>query len=100
MPRSSLRDAATATNPQRRPVVASKGGRRVPSADGGPATPPVNNLLRLDTLARQKARSDRLRDPRHDVLDLRVVLERVHGHVLAVPGLLVAAVRHLGDEWQ
>ena len=35
---------------------------------------------------------------RHHVLDLRVVLERVHRQILAVARLLVAAVRHLGDE--
>src|SRR6266550_7719156 len=35
---------------------------------------------------------------RHHVLDLRVVLERVRGQVLAVARLLVAAVRHLRDE--
>ena len=34
----------------------------------------------------------------HDVLDDRVVLEPVHREVLAVAGLLEAAVRHLGDE--
>src|SRR4249920_2644789 len=34
----------------------------------------------------------------HHVLDLRVVLQRVHRHVLAVPALLVAAVRHLGGD--
>src|SRR4051812_24395433 len=34
----------------------------------------------------------------HDVLDLRVVLERVRRQVLAVAGLLVAAVRHLARE--
>src|SRR5829696_4833935 len=34
----------------------------------------------------------------HDVLDDGVVLERVHGEVLAVAGLLEAAVRHLGGE--
>src|SRR3954454_5197314 len=35
---------------------------------------------------------------RHHVLDLGVVLEGVHREVLAVAGLLVAAVRHLADE--
>src|SRR6266545_3420981 len=34
----------------------------------------------------------------HHMLDLRVVLERVNGQVLAVAGLLEAAVRHLGDK--
>src|SRR5215471_8347186 len=34
----------------------------------------------------------------HDVLDPGVVLETVHGQVLAVSGALEAAVRHLGDE--
>src|SRR3954454_8272936 len=34
----------------------------------------------------------------HDVLDLRVVLEGVHGEVLAVAPLLVAAVRHLAHQ--
>src|SRR5277367_1864875 len=37
-------------------------------------------------------------DVGHDVLDPRVVLEAVHGQVLAVAGALEAAVRHLGDE--
>src|SRR5215468_3787125 len=32
----------------------------------------------------------------HDVLDAGVVLEPVHGQVLAVAGVLEAAVRHLG----
>ena len=35
---------------------------------------------------------------RHDVLDLRVVLEAVHRQVLAVARLLVAAVRHLAGQ--
>src|SRR5205814_7856938 len=35
---------------------------------------------------------------RHHVLDLLVVLERIGAQVLAVAGLLVAAVRHLADE--
>src|SRR5207244_548886 len=35
---------------------------------------------------------------RHHVLHLGVVLERVQREVLAVARLLVAAVRHLGDE--
>src|SRR6266508_4532753 len=34
----------------------------------------------------------------HHMLDLRVVGERVNGQVLAVAGLLEAAVRHLGDK--
>src|SRR3954471_9782837 len=34
----------------------------------------------------------------HDVLDLRVVLERIRRQILAVAGLLVAAVRHLARE--
>src|SRR5919202_3347903 len=39
-----------------------------------------------------------LREAHHDVLHLAVVLERVDRQVLAVAGLLVAAVRHLGRE--
>src|SRR2546430_8189413 len=34
----------------------------------------------------------------HHVLDAGVVLQAVHGQVLAVPGVLEAAVRHLGHE--
>src|SRR6478735_4736080 len=34
----------------------------------------------------------------HDVLDAGVVLHPVHGEVLAVTGLLEAAVRHFGRE--
>src|SRR5829696_8932657 len=37
-------------------------------------------------------------DVAHRVLDARVVLEPVHRQVLAVARLLVATVRHLGDE--
>src|SRR5919108_986695 len=37
-------------------------------------------------------------DVHHHVLDLGVVLERVHGQVLAVAGLLEAAVGHLRDQ--
>src|SRR6478735_11763900 len=37
-------------------------------------------------------------DVGHDVLDAGVVLEPVHREVLAVPGLLVATVRHLRDQ--
>src|ERR1700752_1381472 len=39
-----------------------------------------------------------LTDVGHDVLDPGVVLEPVHREVLAVAGVLEAAVRHLGDE--
>src|SRR5438876_188981 len=39
-----------------------------------------------------------LADEAHDVLDARVVLEAVHGQVLAVAGVLEAAVRHLGHD--
>jgi hypothetical protein len=35
---------------------------------------------------------------RHHVLDVGVVLDGVHGEVLAVAGVLEAAVGHLGDE--
>src|SRR5918992_993588 len=37
-------------------------------------------------------------DVRHDVLDARVVLESVDRQVLAVAGVLEAAVRHLRDQ--
>src|SRR6201995_6209842 len=37
-------------------------------------------------------------DVAHDVLDAGVVLEAVHGQVLAVAGVLEAAVRHLGHD--
>src|SRR3954451_4292316 len=50
------------------------------------------------TLTRAGVGSSDLAQRSHDVLDLRVVLERVHGQVLAVPGLLVAAVGHLAGE--
>src|SRR4051812_48457132 len=39
-----------------------------------------------------------LRQRDHHVLELRVLLDRVDRHVVAVAGLLEAAVRHLGDE--
>src|SRR6185369_9939276 len=34
----------------------------------------------------------------HDVLDAGVVLQAVHGQILAVAGALEAAMRHLGDQ--
>src|SRR6478736_9664119 len=37
-------------------------------------------------------------DVAHDVLDARVVLEAVHRQVLAVAGVLEAAMWHLGDQ--
>src|ERR1700759_4721905 len=37
-------------------------------------------------------------DEAHDVLDAGVVLKAVHGQVLAVAGVLEAAVRHLGHD--
>src|SRR5688500_14154142 len=37
-------------------------------------------------------------DVRHDVLDAGVVLEAVHGQVLAGAGVLEAAVGHLGHD--
>src|SRR5271155_5569421 len=39
-----------------------------------------------------------LLDIAHDVLDAGVVLEAVHGQVLAVAGVLEATVRHLGHD--
>ena len=49
-----------------------------------------------------RQRQDPCRRPsvqgRHDVLDPGVVLEPVHGQVLAVARVLEAAVRHLGDQ--
>src|SRR3954453_21430033 len=39
-----------------------------------------------------------LRQRRHHVLDVHVVLDGVHGEVLAVAGLAVAAVGHLGGD--
>src|SRR3954470_22566702 len=50
------------------------------------------------TLTRAGVGSSDLAQRSHDVLDLRVVLERVHGQVLAVAGLLVAAVGHLAGQ--
>src|SRR6185436_20463483 len=44
------------------------------------------------------SRSVSLTDRAHHVLDARVVLEPVHREVLAVAGVLEAAVRHLGHE--
>src|ERR1035437_7149963 len=41
---------------------------------------------------------DRSVERGHDVLDPGVVLEPVHRQVLAVTGVLEAAVRHLGDQ--
>src|SRR2546425_872622 len=43
-------------------------------------------------------RGSRLRNGRHHMLDLRVLLERIHREVFAVAALLVAAVRHLADQ--
>src|SRR3954451_2778361 len=47
---------------------------------------------------RHRLRAAELADEAHDVLDAGVVLEAVHGQVLAVAGVLEAAVRHLGHD--
>src|SRR4051812_4019420 len=47
---------------------------------------------------RPRLRAAELADEAHDVLDAGVVLEAVHGQVLAVAGVLESAVRHLGHD--
>src|SRR5688572_31833331 len=70
---------------------------RCSSAGDKPATGTLIRML-LSRLGRLVLGRRGSVDLRHDVLDLGVVLERVGREVLAVPGLLVAAVRHLGHE--
>src|SRR6478752_6469070 len=69
--------------------MVSKKSRRAAMAAKAAPTPPAPTSRILTTS---------LPDVRHDVLDPGVVLEPVHGEVLAVARVLEAAVRHLGDE--
>src|ERR1700756_4169729 len=62
----------------------------------GPATSYLTAPQRQPPVAMREGSSGE-RD--HDVLDLGVVLERVHAEVFAVAGLFEAAVGHLGGEW-
>src|ERR671937_1332671 len=59
---------------------------------------PPSESDRSEGLSPDLSEKRRSIDLRHHVLDLRVVLERVRAQVLAVAGLLVAAVRHLRDQ--
>src|SRR5688572_20778029 len=68
-------------------TMRSKKSRREAIEANAPPTPPAPTSRILT------GRS--LPDVGHDVLDARVVLEAVHRQVLAVAGLLEAAVRHL-----
>src|SRR6185295_13359872 len=83
---SSVR-ASTATTSSKRFVTRS---RRTSGADVSP--PAVADGSTRSSTAIGSV------DLRHHMLDLRVVLERVDREILAVARLLVAAVRHLGDE--
>ena len=79
--------AARRGGPDRRPTASSPAGSRTRSRSAA--------SRRL--CASREGRAC-LRQLRHHVLDLRVLLHRVDGHVLAVARLLVAAVGHLGRD--
>src|SRR6478609_11386268 len=69
--------------------MASKKSRRAAIAANADPTPPApTNRILIGSLT----------GVAHHVLDAGVVLEAVAGEVLAVAGVLEAAVRHLGDE--
>src|SRR3954453_16401047 len=74
------------------------------NAEPTPPDPTSRILMSQDSLSgrgvwrRLVPRRTLTTDVGHDVLDARVVLEAVHGQVLAVAGVLEAAVRHLRDE--
>src|SRR5215216_4524360 len=75
-------------------TTASKKSRRAAIALKAPPTPPapISRILMPSLFSRSVA------DVGHDVLDACVVLEAVHGQVLAVARVLEAAVRHLRHE--
>src|SRR3954453_17233643 len=79
----------------------SKKSRRAAMAVKAPPTPPAPTPRIFTPMLPVFARpcgSGSLADVGHDVLDPRVVLEAVHRQVLAVAGVLEAAVRHLGHQ--
>src|SRR3954447_21407185 len=79
----------------------SKKSRRAAMAGKAPPTPPAPTTTIFTPQRSVFARpcgSGSLADVGHDVLDPRVVLEAVHRQVLAVAGVLEAAVRHLGHD--
>src|ERR1700733_1741390 len=70
--------------PGNRPLDAFRGLRDTGRPTGGRRRPPLPQSRSVQR--------------RHDVLDPGVVLEPVHGQVLAVTRVLEATVRHLGDQ--
>src|SRR5919112_406170 len=70
---------------------ASWKSRRATIEANAPPTPPAPTSR---ILTRRSSRAD----VGHHVLDARVVLQPVHREVLAVAGVLEAAVRHLRDD--
>src|SRR3990172_10104229 len=79
------------------PLGVCSSASRMSSRLFGPGT---SVLSTTDGIAHPFVRPEdaRAHDPGHDVFHRSVVLQRVHGHVLAVAGLLEAAVRHLADD--
>src|SRR3984885_358991 len=74
---------------------------RTPGRDHPSQLGIYNSLTRVDgdePVGNKADWEELLADVAHDVLDAGVVLEAVHGQVLAVAGVLEAAVRHLGDD--
>src|SRR6185295_3248524 len=71
-----------------------------PFFTGAAATKTVAASATTPAMATLTLREDMTRSSEvdHHMLNLGVVLERVDGKILAVAGLLEAAVRHLGDE--
>src|SRR3954451_14482786 len=76
------------------PSIAKKLPRSISSDSSSTATTSSKRFVTRSMVTS----ADTSADLCHDVLDLRVVLERIRRQILAVAGLLVAAVRHLARE--
>src|SRR5215472_5910516 len=77
---------------------AAPGSKLIGIPSGWPRPPLAPTLGHDPGTSRRGVTEGSFADVAHDVLDAGVVLEPVHGQVLAVPGVLEAAMGHLGHE--
>src|SRR5215467_6639818 len=77
---------------------AAPGSKLIGIPSGWPRPPLAPTLGHARGTSAGRVTEGSFADVAHDVLDTGVVLEAVHGQVLAVPGVLEAAVGHLGHE--
>ena len=91
---------ATKSSRPRLPARASRGTLRFPPLDSAEKVGTVLAWARgaATPMVPPSGSGEALVNLRHHVLDVGVVLQRVHREVLAVAGLLVAPVRHLADQ--